>query len=230
MEISPVYIHTSTKKPCISLDEVLRYMGSPSTRETQVISLALSAMDTALKVARCKAAYILCKPRFEKNAVVDLGAFKVQSKAFSLYLQECDFVFMLAATVGIDLDREIARASKIAPSKALALQAAGAAMIEAYCDLLCLEVFEKHAQTQGLFLKPRFSAGYEDLSLEYQKQILQTLDSQRKIGLTLTDAHMMLPSKSVTAFVGVCRQELCLPNKCTECKNSNCTFRKDDKR
>ena len=55
----------------------------------------------------------------------------------------------------------------------------------------------------GETLRPRFSAGYGDLPLEYQRRIFDLLDPPTHIGLTLNDSYLMSPSKSVTALIGV---------------------------
>jgi 5-methyltetrahydrofolate--homocysteine methyltransferase len=61
----------------------------------------------------------------------------------------------------------------------------------------------KEKFTLGESLRPRFSAGYGDLPLEYQKKIFDLLDPHTQIGLTLNDSYLMSPSKSVTALIGV---------------------------
>ena len=82
--------------------------------------------------------------------------------------------------------------------KALLFQAMGGERIEALCDVFCDSIAEEY----GVGLKPRFSPGYGDLSIECQKEIFDILGYQKKIGLTLTDSFMMSPTKSVTALFG----------------------------
>lgn len=80
----------------------------------------------------------------------------------------------------------------------------------------------------GLYLKPRFSPGYGDWQLEDQQKILQLLNCEKKIGLTLTDGYMLTPVKSVTAVIGLSVDAAaCHTNKCRECTNSGCEFRKE---
>ncbi len=75
-------------------------------------------------------------------------------------------------------------------------------MIEAYCDECC-DALAAHFQKQGLYLRPRFSPGYGDLSLDCQPAFLRVLDAEKRIGLTCTASHLMAPSKSVTAIIGL---------------------------
>ena len=73
-----------------------------------------------------------------------------------------------------------------------------------------------------------FSPGYGDLPLDTQKELVQVLDMHRKIGVSLTDSCLMVPSKSVTAILGISdtkrdKRE----NKCDFCNNrQKCIFRK----
>ena len=52
----------------------------------------------------------------------------------------------------------------------------------------------------------RFSPGYGDFDLKYQKDILEYLDANKKIGISLTDSLMMIPTKSITAIIGIKRE------------------------
>ena len=52
-------------------------------------------------------------------------------------------------------------------------------------------------------LRPRFSPGYGDLPLDFQKEFLKITDASRKLGISLNDSLLMSPSKSVTAIIGI---------------------------
>ena len=66
------------------------------------------------------------------------------------------------------------------------MQAAAAAMVEAYCNELNA-MWKKEYLEKGLYLRPRFSPGYGDFPLSAQKQILDGLEAGKRIGITLTD-------------------------------------------
>ena len=117
------------------------------------------------------------------------------SKDLSTCLKGCRKAILMAATVGLGVDRLINKYERLSPSKALFLQALGAERVEALCDRFCREL-------PGT-LRPRFSPGYGDLPLEVQKEFIAYLDCTRLIGITLNDSLLMTPSKSVTAIVGI---------------------------
>ncbi len=167
--------------------------------------------------------FIAC---FEKVPVkitgndVDLGFKTLYSKSLAKNLSGCDYAYIMAATTGIEAHRLIERNGIISPIKGVITDCIGSAAIEAFCDKINLS-FEKNE-----FLRPRFSPGYGDLSLEYQKDIVEFLQTKKNIGMSLTESLMMVPVKSVTAIIGIGKEK----NKCTGpgcmlCKNDNCPYR-----
>lgn len=155
--------------------------------------------------------------------VCNFGTFSLRSNSLAANLQGCDRVVLFAATVGVNIDRLIAKYGHIAPSKALMLQAIGAERIEALCNAFCADIArETHAGVH-----PRFSPGYGDLPLTVQTDIFALLDCAKHIGLTLNDSLLMSPSKSVTAFVGLSNNTPSVKpqSPCSACNKRNCTFR-----
>ena len=137
---------------------------------------------------------------------LDFGLFKTSSNSLKSHLKNCDSAIIFAATVGLNVDKLIARYSKISPSKALIMGAIGNERIEGLCDIFCKEI-KNELQEKNLVTTTRFSAGYGDFPLEYQKDFFRILDCPRNIGLTLNDSLIMSPTKSVTAIIGLKRIE-----------------------
>jgi hypothetical protein len=57
----------------------------------------------------------------------------------------------------------------------------------------------------------RFSPGYGDLPLDTHINLLGALDTSRKIGLTVSRSLILIPSKSVTAIIGVTKKVIKIP-------------------
>ena len=113
-------------------------------------------------------------------------------------LKHCKNAVVFAATIGVETDRLIQKYGYISPAKAVMIDAIGAERIEALCD-----TFVKNIQAElNAELKPRFSAGYGDLSITTQKDIFNLLTPSKYIGISINDSMLISPSKSVTAFVG----------------------------
>ena len=156
---------------------------------------------------------------------LSIAGMKIQSRSLCRNLRDCKSAYLMAATLGIGPDRLIARASVAKMSRAVILQAAAAAMIEAWCDEVNQKII-KEAEDQGLYCRPRFSPGYGDFSLEYQKDFAQILRIQKEIGVSLTQSLLMMPSKSVTAVIGLSPvKKECALHGCEVCsKAEECSF------
>lgn len=207
-------------QPPVCEKEILRYAGC---RNEDAKTVAL--MRECIAEVRGKLTYKVCYrvlPVAVQGACCDFGTFMLTSEKLAANLRGCREVLLFAATIGVEIDRLIARYGRLSPVKALLFQAIGAERIEALCDTFCADM----AQEQGIGFKPRFSPGYGDLSLNAQREVFATLDCARQIGLSLTDSLLMTPSKSVTAFAGITEpKNEKLHHKCSLCDNKDCTFR-----
>ena len=181
--------------PPINRREALRYAGvrGDSPEAEALLEGCISEAEKVLSYKLCYAEYPLT--RVENS--LDFGFATVESEKLAAHLSGCDSAIVFAATVGIGIDRLIAKYGKTSPTKALLLQGLGAERIETLCDL-----FSDELSREGYSLTSRFSAGYGDLTLEFQREIFRALDCPRSIGLTLTDSLLMSPTKSITAIIG----------------------------
>lgn len=134
---------------------------------------------------------------------------------------------IMATTLGAAIDRKILYYEKIDMTKAIVLNACATVAIEEYCDSIEEEI-KVDANNNGKETVWRYSPGYGDLKLDVQLDILNSLDAQRKIGLTVSDHNILIPRKSVTAIVGIVEKEHKLKKRgCNECSNfKNCQFRR----
>ena len=135
-----------------------------------------------------------------------------------------------ACTLGVGFESSLLRLQAQSVTKALIFDAVGTAFIEEFADITeetLLSPFIK----DGYYSKFRYSPGYGDLSLDFQTKIINTLQCQKKIGLTVTDTNILIPRKSVTAFIGIFKTPQKKPNsKCELCTNKEmCRMRKDGK-
>lgn len=186
--------------PSINCSEILRYMGC-RVSDSQVSAL----IEKSLVECEGALSYKVCYTELDINicgSCCDFGFAAVESESLSRCLAGCSRAVLFGATIGLGLDRLILKYGKSEPSVSVCLQAIGAERIEALCDDFCLYVKDKYSKEQKS-LRPRFSAGYGDLSLSFQHQLFSVLDCSRQIGLTLNDSLIMSPSKSVTGIIGI---------------------------
>ena len=186
--------------PPLDRREIARYLRAERLAELPELE---REVESAMAEAMGQLSYRLCYAEFPfaiRDGELNLGFACVRSGALAKNLAGCTHVVVFAATVGIGLDRLIAKYSRLSPTRALALQALGAERVEALCDAfetdLCLASF-------GGRIHARFSPGYGDLPLDFQREIFRLLDPPRRIGLTLNESLLMSPTKSVTALIGI---------------------------
>ena len=125
-------------------------------------------------------------------------------------LGDRDVVF-LCGTIGAEFDAWQRRLSVLSAADALLSQEIGLAAVEKVMDELENEVRAKIEErgsglptASGVRIKPRRSPGYGDLPLSLSRTILAELDAPRKIGVSITDSDLLVPSKSVTAICEIC--------------------------
>lgn len=211
----------------VNYREVYRYLGFGSTEpDDRTKELTKSCIEELKQVSRPRC-FTRCFPlTFPEGDLVDASCFQVRSRDLSRNLKYCDKILLFAATLGTGADLLLRRYNLLEISRAVVLQAAGAAMIEAYCDEEN-ERLREEFQKEGYILRPRFSPGYGDFPLSTQKQLLQALEAEKRVGITLTDSYLMVPSKSVTAVIGAGRTENhCEGKGCEVCGSERCPYRR----
>lgn len=185
----------------INQSEALHYMGAQKPNDALT-----DLLNEAVEKVRSLSAPLGCFIRLPINIAdntIDFGFTTVKSSDLAKNLNDCKEVFIFAATLGTKLDLELNRALLTSPSLAVALDAVGSAAIEGVANSI-----NNQLKLDAKNLKPRFSPGYGDLDLSFQKQVVSVLDTHRKIGLALTDGLMLTPTKSITAIIGIPNQEL----------------------
>ena len=206
--------------------EVRRYMGlrgpvdiSPDT--DAMIKKAINALEKDCSPKHVSRAF----PVTVEGNEVRFADVVIESRSLARNLAGCTQCVLFAATAGPFCDMLVKRASVTSSAYASCCQAAGAAAIEAYCDLINDKIKDEY-EAKGLFARLRFSPGYGDLPLENQKDWFRLLDITRNTGIELTGSLLMVPTKSVTAIIGLSPDRLpCVRQGCESCTMSAaCTF------
>ena len=108
-------------------------------------------------------------------------------------------VVLLCGTVGAEFDAWQRRLSATSAADAWLSQQIGLVAVERVMDEA--EAAARAAvEKEGGRLLPRKSPGYRDMPLVLSREIVRLLDATRKIGVSVTDSDLLVPSKSVTAI------------------------------
>ena len=209
--------------PPVRWEEIYRY-----ARAGEPDAAVRARAEECLALVQSKLTYRVCWQEFPLSIMgdeVDAGFATVTSASLARRLEGCHRVMVFAATVGLDVDRLLARYGRTSPAAALWLDAIGTERVESLCDAFC-EEWEREVAADGLHATRRFSPGYGDLPLELQRDVFRVLEPSRRIGLTLNESLLMSPSKSVTALVGLGCEKVTRGEPCTACSKADCTYRR----
>ena len=132
------------------------------------------------------------------------GAY-IYSNHIAKLTQASNECYLLAATLGQEVDRQISLAQQINMLDGMALDACASVRIDAFIDQFIREEIRPGLH-EGENLTHRFSPGYGDLNMSVIEDIIAILNAQRRIGLSVTRSLMMSPIKSVTAIIGLTPQ------------------------
>lgn len=186
------------------LQNALRYAGQPGTADPDLSERLDRLYDLACKAACFRMEYRIIPVRSDQTAHrIVLGDQKKQLElpgqlAWRM-LESCQEALILGATLGIGFDRELQRLQQLNMADALLFDAIGSAMIEEELDLWQ----SGFSSTQTQYLSDRFSCGYGDLPLSLQSTLADCLDLARTAGIFVQPSQMMIPTKSVTALIGL---------------------------
>lgn len=216
--------------------EILRYLGFKKKQElTETIDNEINQlMEEVQLIAHPRYTYLIfeCQAKAAEQEIHVLGTDLILT-GHSIYqhLKHAKKVALLAATLGIEVERRIRYYSLTEMSKSVILDACCTEYIEKICDLAECQI-EKEAEKEGFTMNRRFSPGYGDLPLAIQPAFLAVLEADRRIGLQLSETLLMMPRKSVTAIIGLfddCQsaRPKRKKNNCADCSmNQSCQYKR----
>ncbi|MBO5715334.1 MAG: hypothetical protein J6S23_02940 [Clostridia bacterium] len=148
------------------------------------------------KAATYRYAYIRV-PISITNDICDFGFATVKSASLSRVLCDSKEAFIMAVSTGIEVDRLITKLYLKNDPSAFFIDAIGSAAVESLADHINDKICKNLSTTN------RFSPGYADFPLEFQKDLLSRINANQTVGITLSEKLMMTPMKSITAIIGI---------------------------
>lgn len=136
-----------------------------------------------------------------KEAIVSGGIRLPICGTLARYMAGCREAYLVCGTIGTAFDALQRRVSTLSGADAFVMQAIGAAMIERLMDNA--EELIRQELAPGEELISRYSPGYGTFPLSAQRELLALLDAPLSVGVSLTDTMLMVPSKSVSAIIGI---------------------------
>lgn len=141
------------------------------------------------------------------------------------HLKDCRKAVLMAVTVSLDVDRLI-RVTQLSDM-------AEAVMVDSFASVAVEQVCDKVEQMivrdfPTMFTTYRYGVGYGDLPIAIQKDFVNVLNAHKLIGLSVTESGMLVPTKSVTAVIGLSEKPIEKGMRgCITCNMKEvCQFRK----
>ncbi len=161
--------------------------------------------------------YLLAHDSFRfVSAEYDAPLDFLRAEPYASFLEGAQGYYLIAGTLGIEIDRHLRALSLTDLAKALLFDACANAYLEAKMQE---EKALLHPQLSYTFCPGYAGSDLHDLSIIFDALKLE------KMGMELTSSYLMLPQKSI---VGIVAKDVTPAMRCGDCaKKSNCTFRKE---
>ncbi|MBQ6570021.1 MAG: methionine synthase [Clostridia bacterium] len=186
-------------------EETLRMLGVRGEADPQLELQVEEALRQCHEVARPRYVYGIFDLTFAEDAVILQGcSMRLEGKDIREHLDGCEKCALLATTIGSGIDSAILRAQAVDMSQAVILDAAAGVVADRTADR-CEEEIRRIAESIGCDITFRYSPGYGDFPIECQPEFLGVLNAGTRLGLTATQSCMLLPTKSITAVIGLRR-------------------------
>ncbi len=208
----------------VDFEEALRYLGygkhMPDEKTKELLLLCAKQLQETMQGKIVYRVFDLY------NGQVQNCAFSLKGQAIARHLQNCDKIIFLCATLSAGVDLLIRRKQITGMAEAMITDSIASAVIEQVCDKaeeIILKDFPDYEHTT------RFGLGYGDFPLSGQKQFLEVLDAQKRVGVCVNSSMMLTPSKSVTCVIGLGHHLTTSGRKdCEMCNlKDKCQFRKE---
>ncbi len=127
----------------------------------------------------------------------------IESKLLTKLLRSSRSAYLMCTTIDAKEVAQISNAMKNAEGlKAIVLDAYASEYVDGALGVMMSRKNETLRRTGQKLTKHRFSAGYGDLDIKYQRVFYDLLEMQT-LGVRLNESYLMEPEKSVIAIAGV---------------------------
>jgi len=181
----------------ISLSEIdrkqaFRYMGLHGEPDAQMLNSANLCEKKLLSAVRPR----YCWNIFQKENLKTI----LIGQDIQKHLENCNSVILFCATLSQGADVCIRQAQTIDVLSGMMTDAMASALTEQLCDEVEKEILSQFPEK---FSTWRFSAGYGDLPLEIQPDFLRIINAEKRLGICVSEGGLLIPTKSVTAIIGL---------------------------
>lgn len=208
------------------VDDALRFMGVPKeARSGEMAERAYRTFELLEGFIRPRRVWGRFSVLADDRGIRLDEAVRIESGSLARLMAHSRECWVMAVTLGPEVDRRILLAQKQDMLDGMVLDACASVRADALCDEVEGEIFRE--LREGEHPTMRFSPGYGDAPLTASADLIALLDATRRIGLAMTRSYMMTPVKSVTALIGISDQNEDRTRDCSRCSaRPDCPYRK----
>lgn len=215
----------------IDKNEVLRYLGYKpgyTTFDDHMLKKVDYYMALGSTLLQPNSSYRIFKDISitERGVLIKDAPLLLPGQDITNLLRQAQRVCIVAVTIGPQLEQRVTELFKQGEYAAgTILDAVGSDAVEKLADRLQQQLADM-AKRQGLEVTWRYCSGYGDLPLQINDRLAEITDAHT-IGISVTEAGMLLPQKSILGIVGFNLPGADTPvmNKCAHCQAENCAYR-----
>lgn len=179
--------------------QAFRYMGHHGEPDAHMQALAEICERRLLSVVSPRYTYRVY-PVLRMPEGISCGGLLLMGEDIRQHLEGCDRAVLLCATLSAGADTAIRTAQAQDVFAGMMTDAMASALTEQFCDAAEREILSQFPEEYPTW---RFSPGYGDLPLETQADFLRIVDAERRLGVTLSPGGLCIPTKTVTAVIGL---------------------------
>ncbi|MBR7085204.1 MAG: methionine synthase, partial [Oscillospiraceae bacterium] len=200
----------------VDRNQAFRYMGLHDKPDNKMLEMADYAEKELLRCIQPR----YCWKVFQKQHLEKI----LIGSDIQKHLENCESVILFCATLSQKTDACIRFAQVVDVLAGMMTDAMASAMTEKLCDEAEKEILNNFPD---MFSTWRFSPGYGDMPLSVQQDFLNLINAEKQLGICVSEGGLLIPTKSVTAIIGLSEKPLPKAKKgCAVCNLSkSCPYR-----
>ena len=207
--------------------EALRYLGYGKNAPDEKVQMLLNECeDELLRIAKPRFVYKVFGIEQRSDGVAILESNMIMpGNSIKEHLEGCEKAVLMAVTISMDVDKLIRTTQITDMTKAIIIDSLASVAVEQACNKV-ENIFK--SELSDYKQTWRFGVGYGDLPLDVQGGFLQIINAPKTIGLCINKSNMLTPTKSVTAIIGLSKNEIKSAKRgCQTCNmKDSCIYRK----
>ncbi len=182
---------------------IMGYHKSKTVMDKAFRDKVLDIIDMGISLCKPKGVYIMRKIKDKDEEITFYNTpLVIKSKNIRKLLSDAIYTVFIGVTIGDKLEKAVNKFSNNNQQEiSIILDTVGSEAVESIAVALNNDI-QIWARQNKFSLTIRYSPGYGDLPVSFQKALAQEL-KLNKIGIKVTGKFLLLPQKSITALIGI---------------------------